>query len=286
MDATQEIKMDARESALDMFRRRRIELQEEQMGKIEEKYNKRVEKINKIENPNERARQMGRIEPTALNPHNTPILIEEDEENENKVYISKYQDGSLDEEDYKDRMSKQYIKGAFNHTVSELLRELHSKHSKDQKLNTMKEYSLQLEQPLIREENDKFEKLAQRFRMDKIKQNKRSDDELMMVSRVTENSVVFVMRPACEKCGCTFATKRGVKHHQKTTQKCGIIVDRMANGVPVEAPAVEAPVVEVPAPVVDDEKIITIKRIIKKKKLIIVKTPEIKIEKIEMEKLD
>ena len=151
----------------------------------------------------------------------------------------------------------------------------------------MKEYSLLLEQPLIREENDKFEKLAQRFRMGKIKQNKRGDD-LMMVGRVNENGVVFVTRPACEKCGCTFATKRGVKHHQKTTQKCGIIVDRIANGVPVpvvEAPVVEAPVVEAPSPVVDDEKKIIIirKKLIKKKKLIIVKKPEIEIEKIEMD---
>jgi len=53
--------------------------------------------------------------------------------------------------------------------------------------------------------------------------------------RVNENCVVSVTRHACEKCGCTFATKEGVKHHQKTAKKCRLIVERNANGVPPAA---------------------------------------------------
>jgi len=278
MDATQEIKMDERESALDLFRRKRIELQEKQTAKEEEKYNKRVEKTK---NPIEKARLLGM---EAFNTHLSPILIEEDENDENQMHITtcQYNCGDITCRVSKDDITKKYIKGAFNHVLSELLRELHSKHSKDQKINTMKEYSLRLEQPLIREENDKFEKLAQRFRMDKIKQRKRRDADRTMIDSVTEHESGFTIyecnRPACEKCGCTFASKRGVKHHQKTTQKCGVIADRMANGIPapvveapVEAPApVSAPVVE--APVIGDE-VFYIKA--KKKKLNVVKKIEI-----------
>jgi len=264
MDATQEIKMDERETALDLFRRKRIELQEEQTAKEEEKYNKRVEKTK---NPIEKARLLGM---EAFNTHLSPILIEEDENDENQMHITtcQYNCGDTTDRVSKDDITKKYIKGAFNHVLSELLRELHHpKHSKDQKINTMKEYSLQLEQPLIRAENDKFEKLAQSFRMDKIKQRKRRDADRTMVDSVIENESGFTIyecnRPACEKCGCTFASKRGVKHHQKTTQKCGVIADRMANGIP-------APVVE--APVIGDE-VFYIKA--KKKKLNVVKKIEI-----------
>jgi len=34
-------------------------------------------------------------------------------------------------------------------------------------------------------------------------------------------SSVVMERPKCEICGSTFATKEGVKHHQKTAKKCG-----------------------------------------------------------------
>ena len=98
MDA-QEIKMDARESALDLFRRRRIELQEEQMGKIEEKYNKMVENMKKGKKYNEV--QAMRLD---AHYHTAPILIEEDDVNENRVWITKYQDGMVDEDDFKDSM--------------------------------------------------------------------------------------------------------------------------------------------------------------------------------------